>query len=195
MRRLISVMFLSIFMSPAFCSTATAIFAGGCFWCMEPPFDKMPGVISTTSGYTGGHLKNPTYDDVTSGKSGHYEAVKVVYDPDKVNYAQLLKVYWRNIDPLDDGGQFCDRGNSYESAIFYLNDEQKKIAEQSKAQLVKDKLVSAVVTPIIKAGEFYPAEEYHQNYYQKNPVRYRTYRYLCGRDKRLQEVWTKDKAQ
>ena len=171
-------------------ATATAIFAGGCFWCMEPPFDKLPGVLATTSGYTGGHKVNPTYQEVSAGDTGHVEAVRITYDPKQVSYEKLLEVFWRNVDPLDKGGQFCDRGNTYTSAIFYANDEQKKLAEESKTAIEK-KLGKPVVTTIRPAATFYPAEDYHQDYYQKNPLRYKYYRYSCGRDQRLEEFWGK----
>lgn len=170
-----------------------AIFAGGCFWCMEPPFDKLDGVISTTSGYTGGDVENPSYEMVSSGRTGHAEAEKIVYDPAKVSYEKLLDVFWHNIDPTTPDRQFCDSGNQYRSEIFYLNDEQKKLAEASKAELEKTKPFSKpIVTKITRASEFYPAEEYHQDYYQKNPVRYKFYRYGCGRDARLEELWGED---
>ena len=170
-----------------------AIFAGGCFWCMEPPFDKLDGVISTTSGYTGGDVENPSYEMVSSGRTGHAEAEKIVYDPAKVSYEKLLDVFWHNIDPTTPDRQFCDSGNQYRSEIFYLNDEQKKLAEASKAELEKTKPFSKpIVTEITRASEFYPAEEYHQDYYQKNPVRYKFYRYGCGRDARLEELWGED---
>lgn len=169
--------------------SAEAIFAGGCFWCMEPPFDKTSGVLSTTSGYTGGKKSNPTYQDVSAGKSGHIEALKVVYDPSKVSYSQLLKIFWKNIDPVDGGGQFCDRGPQYQSAIFYLNEEQRKEAASSKAEV--EKKITSVKTELLAAQVFYPAEDYHQDYYQKNPLRYKYYRFSCGRDKRLEKVWGK----
>lgn len=169
---------------------ATATFAGGCFWCMEPPFDKLDGVISTTVGYTGGHKDNPTYKEVSAGGTGHAEAIQVVYDPNKISYSQLLEVFWYNIDPFDAGGQFCDRGNQYRTAIFYHNEEQKMLAEKSTEQLEKSKISNQpVVTEIVPAATFYPAENYHQDYYRKNPVRYKFYRYGCGRDKRLKEIW------
>jgi len=171
-------------------ATATAIFAGGCFWCMEPPFDALAGVTATTSGFTGGHKVKPSYTEVSSGGTGHVEAVKISYDPAQVSYQQLLDVYWRNIDPLDDGGQFCDRGHEYLSAIFYQNDEHKILAEQSKAAVEK-RLGRAVATAIRPAAPFYAAEDYHQDYYRKNPVRYKYYRYSCGRDQRLVELWGK----
>jgi peptide-methionine (S)-S-oxide reductase len=172
---------------------AKATFAGGCFWCMEPPFDKLDGVISTTSGYTGGQKTNPTYKEVSAGGTGHAEAVQIVYDPKKIRYERLLEVYWRNVDPTDSGGQFCDRGNQYRTAIFYHNDEQKRLAEQSKAKLGQSKpFKEPIVTTIVAATEFYPAEEYHQDYYIKNPVRYKFYRYSCGRDQRLEMLWGKN---
>jgi peptide-methionine (S)-S-oxide reductase len=168
----------------------TAIFAGGCFWCMEPPFDQLEGVKSTESGYIGGRTANPTYEQVSSGSTGHAEAVKVTYDPDLVAYQDLLDVFWRNIDPVDAGGQFCDRGNQYRSAIFYVDDDQKTQALASLDELeMADRFARPVVTEVEAAGTFYPAEDYHQNYYEKNPLRYKYYRYSCGRDERLQEVW------
>lgn len=172
----------------------TAIFAGGCFWCVESDFDKVPGVIATTSGYIGGHKKNPTYKEVSRGGTGHTEAVKITYDPDQVNYAQLLEVFWPSIDPTTPNSQFCDHGSQYRSGIFYINAEQQKLAETSKAAQEKSKPFTApIVTEITQAGEFYPAEEYHQDYYTKNPVRYKFYRYRCGRDQRLEELWGKAK--
>jgi peptide-methionine (S)-S-oxide reductase len=168
---------------------ATAVFAGGCFWCMEPPFDALPGVLSTTSGYTGGTLANPTYEQVSAGGTGHVEAVQVTYDPKQVDYARLLEVFWRNVDPLDDGGQFCDRGDSYRSAIFVRDAEQRRLAETSKQAAAQQLRGAALATPIRDAEPFYPAEEYHQDYYRKNPIRYRFYRSRCGRDARLEEVW------
>ncbi len=169
-----------------------AIFAGGCFWCMEPPFDKTPGVVATTSGYTGGSLASPTYGQVSGGGTGHYEALKVTYDPAKVTYAQLLDVFWRNIDPLDPSGQFCDRGGQYRAAIFYGTDEQRKLADSSKRAIEQSgKLRERIVTPVVAAAPFYPAEDYHQDYYKKNPVRYRFYSWNCGRARRLAKVWGK----
>ena len=171
-------------------ATAKATFAGGCFWCMEPPFDKLPGVISTTSGYTGGQKPNPTYEEVSSGRTGHAEAVQVVYDPKKVSYEQLLDVFWHNIDPTVKNQQFCDVGSQYRTGIFYHDDEQKRLAEASKAALEKSKPFKApIVTEITRASEFYPAEEYHQDFYLKNPVRYKFYRNGCGRDARLEQLW------
>lgn len=171
--------------------TAVAIFAGGCFWCTEADFDKVPGVISTTSGYTGGTVANPSYEQVSAGGTGHYEAVRVVYDPKRVSYAQLVERFWPTIDPTDAGGQFCDRGESYRSAIF-ATPEQRTVAEASKARLVKRNVLPApVVTPVLAAKPLYPAEGYHQDYYKKNPIRYRFYRNSCGRDARLADVWKK----
>jgi peptide-methionine (S)-S-oxide reductase len=170
--------------------TATATFAGGCFWCMEPPFEKLDGVISVTSGYTGGSQKNPTYEEVSAGGTGHAESVEIVYAPSKVSYQKLLDVYWHNIDPTTPNAQFCDHGNQYRSAIFYHDDEQKKLAEQSKQEIeASGKLGKPIVTQIVAATQFYPAEEYHQDYYKKNPIRYHYYRYNCGRDQRLEEIW------
>ena len=169
-----------------------AVFAGGCFWCMEPPFDELPGVISTTSGYIGGRVKNPTYEAVSAGGTGHTEALRVVYDPAKLSYAKLLEVFWRNIDPTVKDRQFCDSGSQYRSGIFYLSPEQKKLAEESRAQLEKTKPFKApIVTEITSAAEFWRAEEYHQDYYKKNPVRYKFYSTGCGRAARLEELWGK----
>lgn len=168
----------------------TATFAGGCFWCMEPPFDRLNGVVSTTSGYTGGRTRNPTYEEVSAGGTGHAEAIRVVYDPSKVGYARLLEVFWHNIDPTAKDRQFCDVGSQYRSAIFYHDENQRKLALESLRQLERTKRFrEPVVTEIVAAGAFYPAEEYHQDYYRKNPIRYKYYRYSCGRDKRLGELW------
>jgi peptide-methionine (S)-S-oxide reductase len=170
--------------------TETATFAGGCFWCMQPPFDKLDGVISTTVGYTAGHKKNPTYEEVSSGKTGHAEAIQVVFDPEKISYSELLETFWKNIDPLALNRQFCDVGTQYRSGIYYHNPEQEKAAKQSLQQLEKSKpFEGVIVTEILPASTFYPAEDYHQDYYQKNPLRYKFYRYSCGRDQRLQELW------
>lgn len=167
-----------------------AVFAGGCFWCMEAPFDKLPGVISVTAGYTGGHTKNPTYKEVSAGGTGHAEAVQIVYDPSRISYPALLDVFWRNIDPTVSDRQFCDVGHQYRAAIFYRGEEQRKAAQRSKAALEKNRpFREPVVTEITPASEFYPAEEYHQHYYKKNPLRYSYYRSGCGRDKRLKELW------
>jgi peptide-methionine (S)-S-oxide reductase len=169
---------------------ATATFAGGCFWCMEPPFDKLVGVVSTTSGYTGGKEKNPTYEEVSSGATGHAEAVQVVYDSTQISYAQLLQVFWRNIDPLAANRQFCDAGTQYRSAIFYHNEEQRRLAEASKQKIEQVKRFDRpIVTEIVAATDFYKAEEYHQDFYKKNSLHYKTYRAGCGRDRRLNELW------
>ncbi len=169
-----------------------ATFAGGCFWCMEEALDKVAGVVSTTSGYTGGMKKNPTYEDVSAGESGHAESVEVLYDPAKVSYAKLLEVFWRNIDPTTPDRQFCDYGHQYRPAIFYHDETQKRLAEESKKALVKSKpFKGPIVTEIVPASEFYPAEEYHQNFYEKNPIRYRLYKFNCGRAQRLEQLWGK----
>jgi peptide-methionine (S)-S-oxide reductase len=169
---------------------AKATFAGGCFWCMEPPFDKLEGVLSTTSGYIGGHTKQPTYKEVSAGGTGHTEAVEIIYDPAKITYAKLLEVFWRNIDPLTANAQFCDRGTQYRAGIFYHDATQKQLAEASKQALETSKrFKEPIVTEVTPASTFYPAEDYHQDYYQKNPLRYKFYRYNCGRDQRLQELW------
>jgi len=176
--------------APAAAKTATATFAGGCFWCMEPPFDKLDGVVSTTSGYIGGSKKDPTYEEVSNGATGHAEAVAIVYDPSKISYQKLLDVFWHNVDPTTANRQFCDRGSQYRTAIFYHDDEQKKLAEKSKEEIeASGKLGKPIVTEIVAATRFYPAEDYHQDYYEKNPIRYKYYRYQCGRDQRLEELW------
>ncbi|WP_116475204.1 peptide-methionine (S)-S-oxide reductase MsrA [Zobellella maritima] len=170
--------------------TSVAIFAGGCFWCMEPPFDKLDGVLSTTSGYTGGHKLNPSYRQVSAGETGHAEAVRVVYDPSTISYRELLRVFWRNIDPVTANRQFCDQGSQYRSAIYYRSLAQRQLAEQSRQALIDaGQLPGPIVTEIEAASTFYPAEEYHQDYYLKNPLRYKFYRYQCGRDQRLKELW------
>jgi peptide-methionine (S)-S-oxide reductase len=175
---------------PAAPATAIATFAGGCFWCVEADFDKVEGVISTTSGYTGGTTANPTYYEVGSGGTGHTEAVEIVYDPAKVSYEKLLDVFWHNHDPLAKDRQFCDRGDQYRPAIFYHNDEQRRLAEQTKATH-QARFKQPIATEITAAGPFYKAEEYHQDYYHKNPIRYQFYRFNCGRDARLEELWGK----
>ncbi|HET9031783.1 MAG TPA: peptide-methionine (S)-S-oxide reductase MsrA [Dokdonella sp.] len=170
--------------------TQSAIFAGGCFWCMEPPFDKLDGVISTTSGYTGGKLPNPSYEQVSAGRSGHAEAVKVIYDPARVSYQKLLDVFWHNVDPFAIDQQFCDHGDQYRTAIFTQGAEQMRLAEESKKALEgPGKFNKPIATQIVPASTFYPAEDYHQDYYKKNPVRYKFYRYNCGRDARLEQIW------
>jgi peptide-methionine (S)-S-oxide reductase len=172
--------------------SAVATFAGGCFWCMEPPFDDVDGVISTTSGYTGGKVANPTYEQVSDGGTGHAEAVQVRFDPRKVTYAQLLEIFWRNVDPITPNRQFCDGGSQYRSAIFYHDAEQRRLALASRQAIVESKRFDRpIVTEVVAAGAFYPAEDYHQDYYVKNPVRYKYYRWNCGRDKRLEQLWGK----
>jgi peptide methionine sulfoxide reductase msrA/msrB len=170
--------------------TASAVFAGGCFWCTESDFEKVDGVIDAISGYTGGHVKNPSYYQVSAGGTGHLESVKVIYDPSKVSYEQLLDYFWRHVDPTDPGGQFVDRGSQYRSAIFYANETQKRLAEKSKQQLeASGKFNKPIVTEILPLGKFYPAEDYHQDYYKKNPIRYHYYRYNSGRDQFLKKTW------
>ena len=171
-------------------ATAKATFAGGCFWCVEEAFDKVPGVISTVSGYMGGQTKNPTYETISTGRTGHAEVVQVEYDPAKVTYEKLLEAFWRNIDPTQKDAQFCDHGSQYRSAIFYHSDEQRRAVEASRAALASNKpFKGEIVTQIAKADVFYPAEGYHQDYYQKNPVRYQFYKTGCGREARLKELW------
>jgi peptide-methionine (S)-S-oxide reductase len=167
---------------------AVATFAGGCFWCVESDFDKVPGVISTTSGYTGGHVANPTYEQVSSGGTGHAESVQVIYDPHKVSYAQLLTYFWHHIDPTVKNRQFCDYGNQYRTAIFVHGEEQRKLAEESKKK-VEAELKVPIYTQIVAAGPFYPAEEYHQDFYKKNKIKYEFYRWNCGRDQRVKQIW------
>ena len=179
-------------LAPAFTAfgaeTEFATFAGGCFWCMEKPFDSLEGVISTTSGFSGGETVNPTYKEVSRGGTGHIEVIQVEYDPDKVSYEEMLYVYWRNIDPHDAGGQFCDRGHTYTTAIFYHDENQRRLAEEGKS-MIRGQLTRRVVTDIREFEAFYPAEDYHQDYYLNNPIRYGYYRASCGRDARLEQVW------
>ena len=176
--------------APKPAATPKATFAGGCFWCMEPPYDKLDGVVATISGYIGGQKPNPTYQEVTTGRTGHTEAVEVEYDPKKVSYEKLLEVFWKNIDPTQKDGQFCDHGSQYRSGIFVHNDEQRRLADASKSALEKSKpFKGEIVTEITPATTFYRAEEYHQDYYMKNPIRYNYYRTGCGRDERLKKVW------
>ncbi len=171
----------------------TAYFAGGCFWCMQSDFDNVPGVTKTVVGYIGGTHPNPTYELVSSGTTNYAEGIEVTFDPNKISYTQLLQYFWHNVDPENARGQFCDTGHQYRSEIFYINDAQKKAAEQSKQALQKSAQLIQIATPISAAGKFYPAETYHQDYYKKNPVRYKFYRFNCGRDKRLKQLWG-DKA-
>jgi peptide methionine sulfoxide reductase msrA/msrB len=169
---------------------AKATFAGGCFWCMEPPFENLPGVSAVISGFIGGPEKNPSYEDVAHGRTGHVEAVQVQYDPDKISYDDLLEVFWRNVDPTDSGGQFVDRGHHYTTGIFFYNDEQKNIAEKSKEKVAESgRFKGSIVTPIVPAGDFYPAEEYHQDFYKKSTMHYKTYRMGSGRDRYIDKVW------
>ena len=173
-------------------STAVATFAAGCFWCTESDFDKVPGVISTVSGFMGGHVKNPTYRQVVRGGTGHAEVLQVTYDPSKVSYRKLLKVYWRNVDPFDKTGQFCDRGDQYRPEIFAHSPGQEKLAKESKAKLeASDRFDQAIVVPVTRASKFTPADDYHQNFYKKNKVHYWRYRIGCGRDRRLEQIWGK----
>ena len=172
-----------------------ATFAGGCFWCMEAPFDKLPGVSGVTVGYTGGRKANPTYQEVSSGTTGHAEAVQITYDAAKITYEKLLDVFWHNIDPVTPNAQFCDHGSQYRSAVFYHDDEQKALAEASKDALTKSgRFKQPIVTDITAASTFWPAEDYHQHYYKTNAVRYKFYRYNCGRDQRLEQLWGKPNA-
>lgn len=167
-----------------------ATFAGGCFWCMEEAYEHVPGVVSAVSGYMGGTVKNPTYEQVSSGRTGHMEVVQVQYDPSKVTYEKLLDTFWHNVDPTQADGQFCDHGSQYRSAIFYQGDEQKKLADASRAAVTKTKPFKGdIVTAILPAGEFYPAEDYHQDFYRKNPARYKFYKTGCGREARLAQLW------
>ncbi len=202
MRRLsaLAIFFLMLTMTAAGATAdadeaaGTAVFAGGCFWCMEGPFDALDGVSSTTSGYAGGSKEDATYQRTSSGRTGHREVLQVKFDPARVSYAELLEVFWHNIDPYDPRGQFCDKGPQYTSAVIALSDEQFRLANESKATLVAQieaagKTASAIATEILPAAQFYPAEDYHQDYYKKNPIRYKVYRWNCGRDARLKAVW------
>jgi peptide-methionine (S)-S-oxide reductase len=171
---------------------AKAYFAGGCFWCMEEVFEKVDGVVAAVSGYMGGTVQDPSYEDVSSGRTGHAESVEVLYDPSKVTYNQLLEAFWRNVDPITPNAQFCDHGTQYRAAIFYQNDQEKRFAEESKQAIEQSKRFSQpIVTQIVMASRFYVAEEYHQDFYKKNPIRYKFYKYNCGRAQRLDELWGK----
>lgn len=185
----IAVLALLAAAAPTAADEAVATFGGGCFWCMEPPYDKLEGVKSTVSGYMGGDVDDPSYEQVSGGATGHVEVVQVTYDPDIVDYDRLLEVYWRNIDPFDGGGQFCDRGASYRPVIFYHAAAQLESAQAAKNRLENQRFDKPIAASIEKAAEFWPAEKYHQNYYEKNPLRYKFYRFSCGRDERLEEVW------
>ena len=173
-----------------------AIFAGGCFWCVESDFDYVRGVIRTISGYTGGISENPTYRKINEGGTGHREAVQIHYDANHITYAQLLEIFWRSVDPTDKGGQFCDRGETYQTAIFVTTDEERRLAEASKARIDRQGILGApIVTTIEQASKFYPAEEYHQDYYLKNSIRYKFYRVSCGRDRRIERLWGEEAHQ
>jgi peptide methionine sulfoxide reductase msrA/msrB len=185
----LSLLLLSI-SSIAQNNLAKATFAGGCFWCMESPFEKMEGVISVVSGYTGGHKEDPSYQEVSAGVTGHMEAVQILYDPSKITFSELLNVFWKQIDPTDPGGQFVDRGDQYGTAVFYHNEEQRILAEKSKEELAKSGIYEKpIVTKIRKSSKFYEAEDYHQNYHRKNPIRYKYYRFNSGRDQYLKTIW------
>jgi peptide-methionine (S)-S-oxide reductase len=197
----LSLLLLGLFITPVIAAkqettslpvheTKTAIFAGGCFWCMEPPFDKLDGVISTTPGYTAGHKENPTYREVSAGSTGHTEAIEIKYDPERISYTELLNIFWKNIDPVAVDRQFCDAGSQYRAGIYYLDATQEAEAKRSLQALTENKpFAGEITTEILPASKFYPAEDYHQDYYQKNPLRYKYYRFACGRDQRLQEIW------
>jgi peptide-methionine (S)-S-oxide reductase len=173
-------------------STAKAYFAGGCFWCMEEAFEKVDGVIETVSGYMGGTVKNPTYEEVSAGQTGHAESVEVRYDPSKVTYTQLLEAFWRNVDPVTPNAQFCDHGSQYRAVIFYQGEDEKRLAEESKRAIEQSKRFSTpIVTQVTAASEFFQAEEYHQDFYKKNPIRYKYYKFTCGRAQRLESLWGK----
>jgi len=188
----LTVAVASLSSTASYAQEQIATFAGGCFWCSESDFEKLDGVITVSSGYIGGHLKDPTYKQVSSGKSGHTEGVQIIFDSQKISYSALLEYFWKSIDPIDGGGQFCDRGQQYRSEIFYHSDEQQQTAEKSRQRLDESAVLGApIATKITAASIFYPAEDYHQDYYSKNPVRYNYYRWGCGRDKRLEELWGK----
>lgn len=193
---LLVVVFSNVLLQPVVESgePAKAYFAGGCFWCMEEAFEKVDGVIAAVSGYMGGTVQNPSYEEVSSGRTGHAESIEVVYDPSKVTYNQLLEAFWRNVDPITPTAQFCDHGTQYRAAIFYQNDQEKRFAEESKQAIEQSKrFTQPIVTQIVMASQFYPAEEYHQDFYKKNPIRYKFYKYNCGRAQRLDELWGKSK--
>lgn len=180
----------SISQAAAGVTPAKAYFAGGCFWCMEEVFEKVEGVLSATSGYMGGTVASPSYEEVSAGRTGHAESVEVVYDPAKVSYQKLLEAFWHNVDPIIPNAQFCDHGSQYRSAIFYQTDEEKRASDTSKQAIEQSKrFTEPIVTQIAQASQFYPAEEYHQDFYKKNPIRYKVYKYNCGRAKRLEALW------
>ena len=185
-----AVLFSSVLPTQAQAGTQTMIVAGGCFWCVESDFEKVDGVLEAVSGYINGHVKNPTYEQVSSKKTGHYEAVKITFDDEKVSLRELSDYFWKTIDPTDDKGQFCDKGSPYYTGMFYQNEQQKAVFETSLNDVIKNKPFDAkIVTPVLAAQEFYLAEDYHQNYYSRNPIRYAYYRTGCGRDKRIQQLW------
>lgn len=193
---LLVVVFSNVLLEPVVESgePAKAYFAGGCFWCMEEAFEKVDGVIAAVSGYMGGTVQNPSYEEVSSGRTGHAESIEVLYDPSKVTYNQLLEAFWRNVDPITPSAQFCDHGTQYRAAIFYQNDQEKRFAEESKQAIEQSKrFTQPIVTQIVMASQFYTAEEYHQDFYKKNPIRYKFYKYNCGRAQRLDELWGKSK--
>ena len=184
--------FQSASQAAADATTGKAYFAGGCFWCMEEAFEKVEGVLSVTSGYMGGRVANPSYEEVSAGRTGHAESVEVVYDPAKVSYQKLLDAFWRNVDPITLNAQFCDHGSQYRSAVFFQTDEEKRASDTSKQAIEQSKrFTEPIVTQIVTASQFYPAEEYHQDFYKKNPMRYKFYKYNCGRAQRLEELWGK----
>jgi peptide-methionine (S)-S-oxide reductase len=183
---------LSTSLAAADATSGKAYFAGGCFWCMEEVFEKVEGVLSATSGYMGGTVSNPTYEEVSAGRTGHTESVEVVYDPAKVSYQKLLDAFWHNVDPITANAQFCDHGSQYRSAIFFRTDEEKRASDSSKQSIEQSRrFKEPIVTQIVMAQQFYPAEEYHQDFYKKNPIRYKLYKYNCGRAQRLEELWGK----
>lgn len=193
---LLVVVFSNVLLQPVVESgePAKAYFAGGCFWCMEEAFEKVDGVIAAVSGYMGGTVQNPSYEEVSSGRTGHAESIEVLYDPSKVTYNQLLEAFWRNVDPITPTAQFCDHGTQYRASIFYQNDQEKRFAEESKQAIEQSKrFTQPIVTQIVMASQFYTAEEYHQDFYKKNPIRYKFYKYNCGRAQRLDELWGKSK--
>ena len=193
---LVVVVFSNVLLQPVVESgePAKAYFAGGCFWCMEEAFEKVDGVIAAVSGYMGGTAQNPSYEEVSSGRTGHAESIEVLYDPSKVTYNQLLEAFWRNVDPITPSAQFCDHGTQYRAAIFYQNDQEKRFAEESKQAIEQSKrFTQPIVAQIVMASQFYTAEEYHQDFYKKNPIRYKFYKYNCGRAQRLDELWGKSK--
>lgn len=189
-KTILASLILAFTLNPVAAETRSAVLAGGCFWCVESDYEKLDGIIEVVSGYSGGHVDNPTYRQVTSGTTGHIEVARIDYDPDRISYPQILDFFWRHIDPTDDGGQFCDRGPQYRPAVFYANAEQKAIAERSLENLRQTKPFDQPIrVELLPASTFYPAEDYHQDYYKKNPIRYKYYRFSCGRDARIEALW------